>query len=247
MSRPKAIIAAGACLAAITGGATQLALASSQPSPTVLAAASLSKVFPRIDPSGHYTFGGSNALATDIEQGAPADVFASASPKETSALYAQGLVNRPREFATNRLVLIVPASNPMHINSVYDVTKRGVRLVICQAAVPCGDYSRNVFANLGITKAALKHVVSQTTDVTQVLTDVSLGQADAGFVYYTDARSAGSKVRIISLPAKAKPNATDWIAVVRSAPDPQAARAFFNEVLSSSGQSKLRAAGFGKP
>ena len=93
--------------------------------PTVLAAASLTKVFPKIDPSAKYTFGGSGALETDIEQGAPADVFAAASPKQPAALFAKGLVEKPVEFATNTLVLIVPKSNPAHITSVSDITKPG--------------------------------------------------------------------------------------------------------------------------
>jgi molybdate transport system substrate-binding protein len=215
--------------------------------PTVLAAASLTKVFPQIDPNAKYTFGGSGALETDIEQGAPADVFAAASPKQPAALLAKGLVEKPVEFATNTLVLIVPADNPAHIKSVSDITKPGVKLVICDATVPCGDYARNAFKNLGITGAAMKNVVSQTTDVTQTMADVALGQADAGFVYITDADVAKGKVTPIRLPPAAKPGAKDYIAVVKSAPHPAAARAFMALVLSPAGQAKLRAAGFGAP
>ena len=121
--------------------------------PTVLAAASLTKVFPMIDSNAKYTFGGSGALQTQIEQGAPADVFAAASPKQPAALYAKELVDKPVEFATNTLVLIVPKSNPAHITSVNDITKPGVKLVICNATVPCGDYARTAFENLGINDA----------------------------------------------------------------------------------------------
>jgi molybdate transport system substrate-binding protein len=213
----------------------------------VLAAASLTRVFPRIDPSARYTFGGSGELATDIEQGAPADVFAAASPKQPAALFAKGLIDRPVEFATNMLVLIVPRSNPAHIRSVAGVTKPGVKLVICNATVPCGDYARTVFANLGITTSAMKNVVSQTTDVTQTVADVALGQADAGFVYITDAEAAHGKVSSIALPAKAKPGAKDFIAVVKAGKHQGAARAFVAAVLSPAGQAKLRAAGFGPP
>ena len=141
--------------------------------PTVLAAASLTKVFPQIDPNAKYTFGGSGALETDIEQGAPADVFAAASPKQPAALLAKGLVDKPVQFATNTLVLIVPRDNPAHITSVSDITKPSVKLVICDATVPCGDYARNAFKNLGITTAAMKNVVSQTTDVTQTVAEVA--------------------------------------------------------------------------
>lgn len=227
-----------------TAGATSTA---SGGRPTVLAAASLTKVFPQIEPNAKYTFGGSGALETDVEQGAPADVFAAASPKQPAALLAKGLVEKPVEFATNTLVMIVPKDNPAHLTSVSDVTKPGVKLVICDATVPCGDYARNAFKNLGITSAAMKNVVSQTTDVTQTVAEVALGQADAGFVYITDADAANGKVIPIKLPAQAKPGAKDYIAVVKSAPHRTAARAFVALVLSPAGQAKLRAAGFGAP
>ena len=215
--------------------------------PTVLAAASLTKVFPQIDPNAKFTFGGSGALETEIEQGAPADVFAAASPKQPAALLAKGLIDKPVEFATNTLVLIVPKSNPAHITSVTDITKPGVKLVICNATVPCGDYARNAFKHLGITAAAMKNVVSQTTDVTQTVADVALGQADAGFVYITDARAATGKIEVIQLPAKAKPGTQDFIAVIKSGKNQAAAKAFVQAVLSPAGQAKLRADGFGKP
>jgi molybdate transport system substrate-binding protein len=215
--------------------------------PTVLAAASLTRVFPQIQPSARYTFGGSGALETDIEQGAPADVFAAASPKQPAALFAKGLIDKPREFATNTLVLILPKGNPAHIRSVNDITRRGVKLVICNGTVPCGDYARNAFKNLGITTPAMKNVVSQTTDVTQTVAEVALGQADAGFVYITDARAAEGKVAVVRLPSAAKPGAKDYIAVVKSGRHQAAANAFVAAVLSAAGQAKLRAAGFGKP
>jgi molybdate transport system substrate-binding protein len=215
--------------------------------PTVLAAASLTEVFPRIDPTAKFTFGGSGDLETQIEQGAPADVFAAASPTQPAELYAKGLVGKPIEFATNRLVLIVPKDNPAHITSVADITKPGVKLVICNATVPCGDYARNVFMNLGITAKAMRNVVSQTTDVTQTVAQVALGQADAGFVYITDADAATGKVRAIQLPSAAKPDTQDVIAVIKASKDQAAAKAFVASVLSASGQAKLVAAGFGKP
>jgi molybdate transport system substrate-binding protein len=196
-----------------------------------------------IDASAKYTFAGSDALEAQIEQGAPADVFAAASPKQPAALYAKGLVDKPVEFATNTLVLIVPKNNPAHISSVADITKPGIKLVICQAAVPCGDYARNVFMNLGITAAAMKNVVSQTTEVTQAVADVATGQADAAFAYVTDAKTAAGKVTAINLPAEAKPEAQDFIAVVKASKNVAAAQAFVAKVLSEQGQ----ATRFGKP
>jgi molybdate transport system substrate-binding protein len=198
-------------------------------------------------PGARYTFGGSGALEADIEQGAPADVFAAASLKQPQALFAKGLVDKPVEFATNTLVLIVPRNNPAHITSVSDITKPGVKLVICDITVPCGDYARSVFKNLGITAAAMKNVVSQATDVTQTVADVATGQADAGFVYITDARAAAGKVAVVRLPAAAKPQAQDYIAIVKAGTHQAAARAFVAAVLSPAGQAKLRAAGFGAP
>ena len=211
----------------------------------MLAAASLTNVFPMIDPNAKFTFGGSGTLATDIEQGAPADVYAAASPKDPAMLLAKGLVDKPVDFATNTLVLIVPNSNPAHITSVNDITKPGVKIVICNATVPCGDYARTAFMNLGITTAAMKNVVSQADDVTQVVAEVASGAADVGFVYITDADSAKGKVKVVKLPASAKPGTIDVIAVVKKAPDPAAAQAFVNTVLSAKGQATLHAAGFG--
>ena len=238
--------ATGSPQATTAAGASSATSADPAP-PTVLAAASLTKVFPQINATARYTFGGSGALETEIEQGAPADVFAAASPKQPAELFAKGLVDKPVEFATNTLVLIVPKSNPAHITSVNDITKPAVKLVICNATVPCGDYARNVFANLGITGKAMKNVVSQTTDVTQTVAQVALGQADAGFVYITDAKAVNGKVAVVRLPAKAKPGAQDYIAIVKASKNPVAAKAFVASVLSASGQAKLVAAGFGKP
>ncbi len=233
---------AGTGTATATAGSGQAAA-----TPTVLAAASLKKVLPEIAPDAHYSFGGSGALATDIVQGAPADVFAAASAKQPAELFAKGLVEKPVKFATNTLVLIVPKDNPAHIASVTDITKPGVKLVICDATVPCGDYARTAFKNLGIAGPAMKNVVSQTTDVSQTVAQVALGQADAGFVYITDAKAAAGKVTVVRLPANAKPGATDFIAVVKAGAHQAAGRALVADMLSPAGQDKLRRAGFGAP
>jgi len=226
---------------------TSSASAAGGPAPTVLAAASLTKVFPKIESGAKYTFGGSGMLAAQIEQGAPADVYAAASPKDPATLLAKGLIDKPSVFATNTLVLIVPTRNPARIKSVAQITRPGVKIVICNATVPCGDYARNAFMHLGISTAAMKNVVSQATDVTQVVAEVASGQADVGFVYVTDAKAAMGKVSVVHLPAAAKPGTMDEIAVVKKAPDPAAAKAFVARVLSGQGQAMLRAAGFGKP
>ncbi|HWF34851.1 MAG TPA: molybdate ABC transporter substrate-binding protein [Solirubrobacteraceae bacterium] len=245
--RSATALAAAAALAAGCGSTSTAATTTSASRPIVLAAASLTKVFPMIDPNAKFSFGGSGALAAEIEQGAPDDVYAAASPKDPTALYAKGLIDRPVPFATNTLVLVVPESNPAHITSVSDITKTGVKIVICNATVPCGDYARTAFTNLGITTAAMKNVVSQATDVTQVVADVASGAADAGFVYITDADAAKGKVKVVRLPAKAKPGTVDEIAIEKKAPDPSGAKAFVVAVLSAQGQATLRDAGFGPP
>ncbi len=158
-----------------TAATTTSSTASTGSGPTVLAAASLTNVFPMIDPSAKYTFAGSDALEAQIEQGAPADVFAAASPKQPAALYAKGLVDKPVEFATNTLVLIVPKNNPAHIMSVNDITKPGVKLVICQASCRAATTRARRSRTSGSRAAAMKNVVSQTTDVTQAVADVALG------------------------------------------------------------------------
>lgn len=235
-------LASAGALCACGSPATRSATA--PPRPTVLAAASLRRVFPRLDPAAAYTFGGSGQLEAQIEQGAPADVFASASPQQTRALYLRGLVDQPVKFATNTLVLIVPRDNRAHIRSAADLARPGVKLVICAATVPCGDYARVALHDLGLAGAAMRNVVSETTDVTQTVAEVALGQADAGFVYITDARAAGGRIRVLRLPPRAEPQASDFIAVVKRG-NARAARAFVRLVLSPRGQALLRAAGFG--
>jgi molybdate transport system substrate-binding protein len=150
-------------------------------------------------------------------------------------------------FATNQLVLIVPRDNPAHIRSIADITRPGVKLVICDVTVPCNDYARAALRNLDISAAAMRNVASQTTDVTQTVAEVALGQADAGFVYLTDAYAARGKLQVIRLPARAKPKAEDYAAVVKATRHLAAARAFVMSLLSPRGQRILRAAGFGPP
>jgi len=244
-TRLVAVVVAVVGVAAVIAAGT--ASASSSSKPTVLAAASLTQVFPKVDANANFTFGGSGGLETDIEQGAPADVYAAANPMDPDQLYVKKLVDKPVEFATNYIVMVVPPSNPAHITSVNDITKKDVKIVVCNAAQPCGDYASRIWIALGITKAATKNVVSYETDVTQVMAEVELGQADVGFVYYTDAKSAGNKVKLIDLPAKSMPGTTDWIAIVKAGKHQAAAKAFVNTVLSAKGQATLQAAGFGKP
>ena len=213
---------------------------------TVFAAASLTEVFPKIDPAATYNVAGSDDLATQITEGAPADVFAAASPKYPDQLYQDGLVEKPEVFATNKLVLIVPKDNPANIQSVNDLEDPHVKLVIGAEGVPIGDYTRTVLENMGAT-AVLDQVVSEEDDVKGVVSKVSLGEADAGFVYVTDVKPVEDKVTAIELPEDAQAVVEYEIAVVRDAPHGDAARAFVDQVLGDEGRSELQAAGFGTP
>lgn len=235
-------VAAGATI--LFGGLTGAAAASNPP--TVFAAASLTEVFPKIDAKARYSFAGSNTLALQIRQGAPADVFASAAPNFTQELYREGLVEKPVFLAFNRLAVIVPRSNPAGIRSVYDLRRDGVKLVIASSRVPVGAYTRTVFRNLGLS-SALGNVVSQETDVKGVVGKVALGEADAGVVYVTDARAAASRLRQVAIPVFAQPKVRYEIAVVRSSSDRAAARAFVAKITGPGGRRAMAAAGFRFP
>ena len=214
--------------------------------PTVFAAASLTEFLKRFDPRPAYSFAGSDRLAFQIGQGAPADVFAAASPRYPQQLFAQGLVLTPQPFATNSVVLIVPRANPARIASLQDLTRPGVRLVIGDAGVPVGDYTRAALTRLGL-QAALGNVISNEQDVKGVVAKVALGEADAGFVYATDVRPVRRRVRVFRLPAAAQPDVEYQIAVVRSSRHPAAARAFVRRLLSPAGRRALVDDGFGVP
>jgi molybdate transport system substrate-binding protein len=211
---------------------------------TVYAAASLTDAFPRIDRSERYSFGGSNELAAQIQQGAPADVFASANTALPKQLHAKGLCSKPVVFTRNALVVVVPRSNPAGIRSVYDLTRRGLKLVVAGPGVPVGSYTLQVLRDLKLSAAVQKNVVSQETDVREVLSKVALGEADAGFVYATDAKSVAKRVTMIKVPARAQPTVQYGICVVTASTHKADAQAFVKRVLGTTGQAKLRAAGF---
>ena len=212
---------------------------------TVFAAASLTDVLPKIAPLPRYGFAGSDQLAFQIQQGAPADVFLAASPKYPELLYQQGLVQKPIQFATNTLVLIVPKANPAGIHTAADLTKPGVKVVIGDPSVPVGAYTRTVLANLGISAAVLKNVVSQETDVRSVLAKVALGEADAGFVYITDAKTVKGKVGVIAIRESAQPHVVYEAAVVKKSPHLQAAYRFLTRLIRPAAQQTLERFGFG--
>lgn len=213
---------------------------------SVYAASSLTEVFQAIDPNADFNFAGSDDLATQIRESAPADVYAAASPKYPEKLFEAGLVEKPEVFSTNRLVLIVPASNPAGIEQVADLAQKGVKLIIGAEGVPIGDYTRKVLENMGASDV-LANIVSEEDDVKGVVGKVSLEEADAGFVYATDIKPVADKVRAIELPAAAQARVEYEITVVKSTDNRDAAEKFVARVLGEGGRRALAQAGFGLP
>ena len=214
---------------------------------TVYAAASLTDVLAKVSPSSRFQFAGSNQLALQITRGAPADVFASASPAYTQSLFRDGLVERPRTIATNSLVLAVPRSNPARIRSVFDLAKRPrLKLVVAGQKLPIGLYTREVLKRLALL-TVLRKAVSQEPDVKGIVGKLALGEADAGFVYATDVRAASKRLLAIPLPKRAQPNVRYEVAVVKGSQNREAALELVADLLATDGRRELKRAGFGLP
>ncbi len=216
----------------------------------VSAAASLSKTFTAIADEFEQqhdgvdvrlSFDGSSTLANQIRQGAPADVFASADQRNMSKLGE--LAVDPEIFATNTLVIVTAPGNPKNVRSLADLTKPGITTVVCQMAQPCGAATDTVVRRTGITIDA----ASEEQSVSAVLTKVTTGQADAGVVYVTDARTAGDQVATVNDPAFATVVNDYPIAVIADADDHELASQFRDLVLGEDGRRILRDAGFGVP
>jgi molybdate transport system substrate-binding protein len=234
-------LAAARLAAAVLAGTAAARTDATQP--TVYAAASLTDAFPKLAPHARFSFAGSNTLAAQIRQGAPADVFASANMTLPLALYNDHLCSKPVVFIRNTLVLIVPGSNPAGIRSVYDLRRSGIKLVIADKGVPVGSYTLQVLKNMNLT-GVLRNVVSRENDVREVLAKVALGEADAGFVYSTDARTVPGKVHVLKIPAWAQPKVQYGICVISRSSNKPAAQAFVKRVLSPAGQKILLRHGF---
>ena len=232
-------------------GAVGLALASCGSGSghlTVYAASSLTGVFQKLDPDARFQFAGSGELAFQIEQAAKADVYASASPTYPRELYQKGLVERPRVFATNRLVLIVPRLNPARVTSLRSLFRPDVKLVMGAKGVPAGDYARDVLNSFCPPPCRIEaKTVSEEQDVKGVVAKVALGEADVGFAYATDVSAANRDARAIPIPFSLAPQIRYAIAVVRDAANPDEARTFVRAVLGRKGRRALHAAGFGVP
>jgi molybdate transport system substrate-binding protein len=219
---------------------------------TVYAATSLTNAFTKLATtyqSQHpgwkvqLSFAGSDTLAAQLEQGAHADVYAAASPKYPRQLQGEKLLGATADFATNSLVLIVPSDNPAGLRSVSDITN-GAKLVVGDPAVPIGAYTETVLANLGIDPGSL-NIVSKEPTVTPIVQKVELGEADAGFVYVTDARAAVGHLKPIALPAAAQATAVYPIGIVSGSSQTKAAQQWIDLVTSAQGQRMLAGFGFG--
>jgi molybdate transport system substrate-binding protein len=220
---------------------------------TVFAAASLTDVFTDIgdqleaDNPGldvQFNFAGSSALATQLTQGAPADVFASANEKQMTVVTDAGLpAADPRVFTENVLEIVVPTGNPGKVTGLADFGNADLTLAICAADVPCGAAAEAVFADAGITAQP----DTEEEDVKAALTKVQLGEVDAALVYATDVQAAGPDVEGIPFPEAEKEINSYPICVLKAAPNPEAAQAFADLVLSDAGQQALADAGFRAP
>jgi molybdate transport system substrate-binding protein len=218
----------------------------------VFAAASLVNAFGKLktifqtthpDWTVNLNLAGSDQLSAQIEQGAPADVFAAASSKFPEQLQREHKLGKTTNFATNTLILVTPKSNPAHLGSVADLEK-GAKLVVADPAAPLGTYTETVLRNLGISDSQL-HIVSKEQDAESVLSKITLGEADAGFVYVTDALSQRGKLHEILLPASAQATAIYPIGIVKGSKNAKVAQQWIDLVTASEGQGVLRALGFG--
>lgn len=187
-----------------------------------------------------FNFAGSSALAQQINQGAPADVFASAAAKNMEQVTDK---NTPTTFVQNTLEIAVPSGNPGRITGLKDFADKNKKIALCAAQVPCGAAADKVFKAVGITPAP----DSLEQDVKAALTKVSLGEVDAALVYKTDVLAAKDKVEGIEFPEADKAINEYPIATLTKAPNPGGAKAFVEYVLSDQGKAVLIAAGFSAP
>ena len=254
-----AVLSLAGCGSSDTGASTESTTTTTTESPkvtgdiTVFAAASLTESFTQIgkdfeaanpDAKVTFNFAGSSALAQQINQGAPVDVFASAAPTNMKQVTDTGAItDSPVTFVTNTLEIAVPAGNPGKITGLADFAKPDLKIALCAEQVPCGAAAKKVFEAAGITAAP--DTLEQ--DVKAVLTKVSLGEVDAALVYKTDVKAAGDKVEGIEFAESDKAVNEYPIAACAKAPNADGAKAFVDYVLSDKGKAVLTKAGFGAP
>lgn len=220
---------------------------------TVFAAASLKGVFTQLgeqfeqaNPGVTVTssFAGSSDLVTQVQNGAPADVLATADEASMAKVVDAGLASsEPVDFATNALTIVTPPGNPEGVASFADLARSGTAVVVCAPQVPCGAAAQRVEESTGVDLSP----VSEESSVTDVLTKVESGEADAGLVYVTDARGAGSRVTEVPFPESGGAVNTYPIAPLAGAAQPELADAFAQYVAGPQGRAVLQGAGFGAP
>nr|WP_233579203.1 molybdate ABC transporter substrate-binding protein [Micromonospora sp. BL4] len=220
---------------------------------TVFAAASLTESFTRIgrdfeaaNPGSTVTLNlaGSSALANQINQGAPADVFASAAPRNMTTVTEAGNADgTPSIFARNQLVIAVPRDNPKGVTGLADLTRPGVKVALCAEQVPCGAAARSALDAAGVALTP----VTLEQDVKGALSKVKLGEVDAALIYRTDARAATADVTGVEFPESARAVNDYPIVALKDAPNQAGARAFVAYVRSAPAQAVLAEAGFQAP
>ena len=216
---------------------------------TVFGAASLTEAFTTLagdfekdhpDVDVKLSFGSSTDLATQVNEGSPADVLATADEKSMSVAADEGNIDAdPTQFATNTLIVVTPPDNPADVTSLDDLSKAD--FVVCDPSVPCGAAAATILDNAGVTAEAK----SLEEDVKAVLTKVSLGEADAGIVYVTDAQAVGDEVSTVDIPATVNVVNPYFIGVVKGTDESDLAQEWVDLVTSQAGQGVLSDAGFG--
>jgi molybdate transport system substrate-binding protein len=241
-----AIVAAVSPLLTACGGGSR------RPAIAVSAAASLQRAFTHYgdrfpQATVRYSFAGSDSLAAQIEQGVSPDAFASANTSLPNRLYARGLVGKPTVFASNRLVLAVPARST--VTGLADLQKRGVTIAVGTPTVPVGGYTTTVLARLPATqrRALLANIVDREPDVSGIVGKLTQGAVDAGFLYATDVAATRGALRAVQLPARLSPRVAYAVAIVTGTKHRAQARAFIAGLLSGAGRRDLLEAGFLPP
>jgi molybdate transport system substrate-binding protein len=242
--RAAALLAVVALCATLTAGGASAKPRRAFAGLTIYAASSMTTVLPQLDPRNKYSFGSSATLATQITNGAPADVFMSATTTTPAPLFAAGVIEKPVNFIRNTLAVVVPKSNPAGIRSIYDLTKPGTKIAEAAPSVPVGSYTVQVLDQMGINAAIQARVVSQETTDANVVAKVALGQVDAGFVYLTDYAIDPDHLTLIKVPAWAQPKITYAMAIVTRSPNQAEAKAWMIKVLSPAGQAIFVKSGF---
>jgi molybdate transport system substrate-binding protein len=243
-----AVTLAAIILVAACGPTTASSTGPARTTVTVFAAASLQPAFDRIGQKLQstqnvvttFSYAGTQTLTTQLTQGAPADVFASADAAHMTTIESGGLIRgQSALFAHNRLEIAVAKGNPKGIHSLADLARSGLVVVLADPSVPAGKYAAQALAKAGVTV----HAASLEQEVTGVLSKVALGEADAGIVYHSDIVTSG-RVDGVTIPDSQNVIADYPIAVLKSAQNQAGAVAFVDRVLSTQGQSILTAAGF---